>query len=80
MTAGIIGQMQNNVARAAVAAVYMHGLAGDIAAERMGEHSLVATDLLTALPEAFRRATQWSQESTVQIQSSAVAQPAKTTS
>src|SRR5208337_524506 len=31
MTAGIIGQMSNDSARAAIAAVYMHGLAGDIA-------------------------------------------------
>ena len=67
MTAGITGQMLNDVPRAAIAAVYMHGLAGDIAAERMGEHSLVATDLLAALPEAFRRATQWAKESTVRI-------------
>ena len=67
MTAGIIGQMQNDVARAAIAAVYMHGLAGDVAAEKMGVHSLVATDLLGALPEAFRRATRWSKESTVRI-------------
>jgi len=67
MTAGIIGQMQNDIARAAVAAVYMHGLAGDIAAESMGEHSLVATDLLGALPEAFRRATQRAKEDTVRI-------------
>ena len=68
MTAGIVGQMQNNVARAAVTAVYMHGLAGDVAAERVGMHSLVATDLLAALPEAYRRATQWSKESTVLIE------------
>jgi NAD(P)H-hydrate epimerase len=67
MTAGIIGQMQNDVARAAIAAVYMHGLAGDIAAERIGEHSLVATDLLGALPEAFGRATASARESTVHI-------------
>ncbi len=67
MTAGIIGQMQNDVARAAIAAVYMHGLAGDVAAEKVGEHSLVATDLLGALPEAFRRATLWAKESTVRI-------------
>jgi hypothetical protein len=26
-----------------------------VARESMGEHSLVATDLLAALPEAFRR-------------------------
>jgi NAD(P)H-hydrate repair Nnr-like enzyme with NAD(P)H-hydrate dehydratase domain len=38
-----------------IAAVHLHGLAGDVARESMGEHSLVATDLLTALPEAFRR-------------------------
>jgi NAD(P)H-hydrate epimerase len=67
MMAGIIGQMQNEVPRAVTAAVYMHGQAGDVAAEKMGEHSLVATDLLDALPEAFRRATQWAKESTVRI-------------
>jgi len=59
MTAGVIGQMPDDVARAAVAAVYLHGLAGDVAAEAMGEHSLTATDLLRGLPEAFRRATRW---------------------
>lgn len=67
MTAGIIGQMQDDVAGAVIAAVYMHGLAGDVAAEKMGQHSLVATDLLAALPEAFRRATRWTKESTVRI-------------
>jgi len=59
MTAGVIAQMPTDYARAAIAAVYLHGLAGDVAAERMGEHSLVATDLLDGLPEAFRRASQW---------------------
>jgi ADP-dependent NAD(P)H-hydrate dehydratase / NAD(P)H-hydrate epimerase len=67
MTAGILAQMPRDAARAAVAAVYLHGLAGDVADERMGEHSLVATDLLTGLPEAFRRATQWAGESTARI-------------
>ena len=37
------------------AAVYLHGLAGDLAAESMGEESLVATDLLDYLPQAFRK-------------------------
>ena len=37
------------------AAVYLHGLAGDIAAERVGEESLIAGDVIGALPEAFRR-------------------------
>src|SRR6516165_1266889 len=67
ITAGILAQMPNDAARAAIAAVYLHGLAGDAAAETMGEHSLVATDLLIGLPKAFRRATKWSDESVVRI-------------
>ena len=67
MTAGVLAQMPNEAARAAVAAVYLHGLAGDVAAETVGEHSLVATDLLTGLPEAFRRSTSWAGESVVRI-------------
>lgn len=35
--------------------VYVHGLAGDLAAASLGEVSLVASDLLRYLPEAFRR-------------------------
>ena len=37
------------------AGVYLHGLAGDVAAERLGQESLVAGDVIEALPEAFRR-------------------------
>ena len=33
--------------------VYLHGLAGDLAAEETGEVSLVASDLIAWLPEAF---------------------------
>jgi NAD(P)H-hydrate epimerase len=36
------------------AAVYLHGLAGDIAARELGEISLIAGDLLDTLPRAFR--------------------------
>lgn len=39
---------------AALLAVYLHGLAGDLAAERLGEASLAASDLVQALPAAFR--------------------------
>jgi len=41
--------------RALGAAVYVHGLAGDVAAERVGEEALVASDVIEALGEAFRR-------------------------
>jgi NAD(P)H-hydrate epimerase len=40
---------------ALASAVYLHGLAGDVAAERMGEESLIARDVIAALPDAFRR-------------------------
>jgi hypothetical protein len=34
-------------------AVYLHGLAGDIAASLYGEQSMVATDIINCLGEAF---------------------------
>ena len=33
--------------------VYLHGLAGDIAASRVGEAPLIASDLIEAIPEAY---------------------------
>jgi NAD(P)H-hydrate epimerase len=41
---------------AAVLAVYIHGLAGDLAADRTGQVSLIATDIIEALPQAFQNA------------------------
>lgn len=55
MVAGLIAQHPKDIFAAVVAAVYLHGVAGDVARESVGEHSLVATDLLKSLPEAFRR-------------------------
>lgn len=40
---------------AATAAVYLHGLAGDVAAERLGKISMLPTDLIDCIPEALRR-------------------------
>lgn len=37
----------------AVLGVYIHGLAGNIAAEKIGRVSLIATDIIESLPEAF---------------------------
>jgi ADP-dependent NAD(P)H-hydrate dehydratase / NAD(P)H-hydrate epimerase len=67
MVAGLIAQNPDRVVGAVIAAVHLHGLAGDVAGETMGEHSLVATDLLTALPVAFRRTRQAGQEPLVTI-------------
>jgi NAD(P)H-hydrate epimerase len=50
---------------AAVLGVYIHGLAGDIAAVRFGQISLVATDILEALPEAFMKSSAISQKGKV---------------
>ncbi len=55
MVAGFIAQNPQHIAEAVIGAVHLHGLAGDVARESMGEHSLVATDLVRALPEAFRQ-------------------------
>jgi len=55
IVAGMLAQNPKHEFEAVLAAVYLHGLAGDVALEQAGEHSLVATDLVKALPEAFRR-------------------------
>jgi NAD(P)H-hydrate epimerase len=55
--AGIISALtaqQMPMFEAAKTGVYLHGLAGDIAADRKGQESLIATDIIDALPDAFR--------------------------
>jgi NAD(P)H-hydrate epimerase len=66
MVAGLMAQNPQNSLEAVLAAVYLHGLAGDVAREIMGEHSLTATDLLRTLPEAFRRARKAAESLTVE--------------
>ncbi len=53
MIAGLLAQYPERALQATAFAVYLHGLAGDVAAASVGENSLVATDLLRFLPEAF---------------------------
>ncbi len=54
MIAGLLAQHPDApVQQVVAAAVYWHGAAGDAAVKRRGELSLLATDLLAALPEAL---------------------------
>jgi len=53
MTAALIAQNFAPVFEAVRLAVYLHGLAGDIAAKRLGETSVTATAVLDAIPAAF---------------------------
>jgi hydroxyethylthiazole kinase-like uncharacterized protein yjeF len=65
MVAGLIAQNPQSALLAVCAAVHLHGLAGDVMRESVGEHSMVATDLLLGLPEAFRRARRAAREKSV---------------
>jgi NAD(P)H-hydrate epimerase len=53
MIAGFLAQFPNDAATAVRAAVYLHGLAGELAASDLGDKCVLATDLLKYLPEAI---------------------------
>ena len=53
MIASFVGQGMDAF-NAAAAGVYLHGLAGDLAAKEKGTLSLIATDLLNKLPEVLK--------------------------
>jgi hydroxyethylthiazole kinase-like uncharacterized protein yjeF len=60
MVAGMIAQSKSikasdAILQAVCAAVHLHGLAADCVLRKIGEHSMVATDLLHGLPRAFAR-------------------------
>ena len=50
----LLGQGLSNL-DAAVLGVYVHGLAGDIAAEKLGQVGMITTDIIDSLPEAFKK-------------------------
>jgi len=55
ITAGLVAQYRNRPSSGvAAAAVFLHGLAGDLAAKETGQASLIAGDLIEALPKAYR--------------------------
>ncbi len=53
IVAAMLAQFPHDVARAVEAAVYLHGLAGDFAAHAMDEHTVLATDTVRHLSDAF---------------------------
>src|SRR5207237_10184328 len=53
MIAALLGQRLEPFA-AAQLGVHLHGLAGDLARNELGEVSLIASDLVDSLPRAFR--------------------------
>jgi len=52
--AGLLAQFPEQLENALLAAVYLHGRAGELGAEEIGEKALMATDLFDFLPEAMR--------------------------
>ena len=53
LTAGLVAQKPDDPVAAVIAAVYIHGLAGDIAASRKGMRAMIASDITASLGDAF---------------------------
>ena len=54
LIAGLVAQFPDQIDTALLAAVYLHGRCGELGAAKLGEKSLIATDLFEYLPEAMR--------------------------
>ena len=55
MIAGLLAQGEEPQ-KAAMAGCFLHGLAGDAAAKKKGPRSMLASDILEAIPEVLREA------------------------
>jgi NAD(P)H-hydrate epimerase len=51
--AGLLAQKPDDALGATIAAVYLHGLAGDIAASKLGTRAMIASDITSCLSDAF---------------------------
>jgi hydroxyethylthiazole kinase-like uncharacterized protein yjeF len=51
--AGLLAAKPDDALLAAIAGVYLHGLAGDIAASRLGMRAMIASDIMAQLGAAF---------------------------
>ena len=65
MIAALLGQRhlrgeRDNAAELTARAVQLHGLAGDLCAQKFGEYAMLPTDLIETLPEVLK---QWTEES-----------------
>jgi NAD(P)H-hydrate epimerase len=55
MIAGFLAQFPHDAEQAIAAAIYLHGLSGEIGVRELGEKCLIATDLLRYLPAAMEQ-------------------------
>ncbi len=53
MVTSLLGQ-GFDIKDACISAVYLHGLAGDMCAEELGEYSVIAGDIISKIPEAVK--------------------------
>lgn len=53
LISGLLAQRTENALEAVIAGVYLHGLAGDIAAGKLGMRSLIASDITSHISEAI---------------------------
>jgi NAD(P)H-hydrate epimerase len=60
LIAGLVAQFPDQIDTALLAAVYLHGRCGELGAAKLGEKSLIATDLFEYLPEAMREVADYS--------------------
>jgi ADP-dependent NAD(P)H-hydrate dehydratase / NAD(P)H-hydrate epimerase len=58
LISGFLAQFPTKPDQAVAAAVYLHGLAGEIGARALGEKCLIATDLFDYLPDAMEECAQ----------------------
>lgn len=54
--ASFVGQNPQKILQATATAVYLHGLSGTLARERIGERSVIASDIIRYLPQAIKKA------------------------
>lgn len=58
IVAAMMAQHPDRIADAVNAAVYVHGLAADLAVQRLDEHSVLASDVIACLSHAFQTRVQ----------------------